>query len=557
MLSRLIPAAGWLSTYRKEDIRGDLNAGLTVGVMLIPQGMAYAMIAGLEPVYGLYAALVPLFIYALFGTSRQLAVGPVAMVSLLVAAGITEFADQGTDAYIGLALSLAFLSGSIQLLLGLCRFGFATRLLSHPVLGGFTSAAALIIGLNQLKYLLGIPIPRSNNVFSILATAADQLGDIHLLTLGFGVIGIVLLVGLRRWRPTFPAALLSVVLGTLVVYVFGLDGQGVQIVGIVPRGLPKVGLPSLSLSEWTDLLPAALAISLVGFMESVAVAKAFASKHRYRVDANKELVALGLSNVIGAFFQAYPTTGGFSRTAVNDQAGARTPLATIISGVVVGLTLLFLTPLFYYLPKALLASVVMVAVSGLIDWKEARFLLKTSAPDLILFVLTFGATLLLGIEEGILVGVAASILTVLQQASTPHTARLGRLPGTTAYRNRIRFPDADLPSGIEVLRIDASLFFANVDHLRDQLEMIVRETPELRGIVLDAYPINRLDATAVHSLVSIVEELTAKQIAIYFAGVKGPVMDMFHRSGLEAAVGSDRFFGDIHSAVEAAQAESS
>ena len=325
MLSRLIPAVSWLRTYRKEDIRGDLNAGLTVGVMLIPQGMAYAMIAGLPPIYGLYAALVPLFIYALFGTSRQLAVGPVAMVSLLVAAGVTELADQGTNVYIGLVIALALLSGSIQFLLGLCRFGFATRLLSHPVLSGFTSAAALIIGLNQLKYLLGVPIPRSNSIFFILAEAAGQLGEIHFLTLGIGIGGIVLLVGLRKWRPMFPASLVAIVAGTLFVYLFGLDSAGIEVVGIVPRGLPKFGLPTLGLSEWRDLLPAALAVSLVGFMESVAVAKKFASKHRYRVDSNRELVALGLSNVIGAFFQAYPTTGGFSRTAVNDQAGARTP----------------------------------------------------------------------------------------------------------------------------------------------------------------------------------------------------------------------------------------
>ncbi|MCB0678848.1 MAG: sodium-independent anion transporter, partial [Saprospiraceae bacterium] len=316
-LKSYFPAFDWITNYRRDDLKGDLSAGLTVGVMLIPQGMAYAMIAGLPPIYGLYASTLPLIVYALLGTSRQLAVGPVAMVSLLTAAGVGALAEGGTEAYLQMAILLALLVGGIQFLLGVFRLGFLVNFLSHPVISGFTSAAALIIGLSQLKHLLGIPLGRSHHIHEILIEAGQRIGELHWPTflIGLGGIGLILLV--KKVSRAIPGPLLAVVFGILAVWLFGLSGEGVKIVGTVPQGLPSFELPAFSWGTTGALMPIALTIALVSFMESIAVAKAIQAKHKnYKVIPNQELIALGLANVGGSFFQAYPTTGGFSRTAV-------------------------------------------------------------------------------------------------------------------------------------------------------------------------------------------------------------------------------------------------
>jgi len=382
-LSRFIPSLHWLPAYNSDQLQGDLSAGLTVGVMLIPQGMAYAMIAGLPPVYGLYASTIPLILYALLGTSRQLAVGPVAMVSLLTAAGVATLAEPGSDTYIALAIALALMVGIIQFLLGAFRLGFLVNFLSHPVVSGFTSAAALIIGFSQLKHLLGISLPKGGHVHEILLAAVRQIDQVHLPTFLLGAGGILVILVARRIDRRIPAPLLAVLLGILAVSILGLDQLGVRIVGEIPVGLPSLSLPALNGSVIQSLLATALAISLVSFMESIAVAKAIQSRHRVdELDPNQELIALGAANIGGAFFQSYPVTGGFSRTAVNDQAGARSGLASIISAGLILLTLLFLTPLFHNLPNAILAAVIMVAVFGLIDYKEVIHLWHTDRSDL-------------------------------------------------------------------------------------------------------------------------------------------------------------------------------
>jgi len=344
-LKQFIPALSWLPNYKKENLKGDISAGLTVGVMLIPQGMAYAMIAGLPPIYGLYASTIPLIIYALLGTSRQLAVGPVAMVSLLTAAGIGTLAEGGTETYILLAVTLAFLVGLIQFLLGLFKLGFLVNFLSHPVISGFTSAAALIIGLSQLKHLLGIDIPRSHHVHEILLNAFERFDEINWLIFAVGIGGILIIKGIKLINKAIPGPLMAVLFGTLAVWGFGLAERGVKIVGEVPSGLPGFSLPTLDMDTLKILIPIALTIALVSFMESIAVAKAIQAKHRdYKVLPNQELIALGMANIGGSFLQSYPTTGGFSRTAINDQSGANTGLASIISAGLIILTLLFLTP---------------------------------------------------------------------------------------------------------------------------------------------------------------------------------------------------------------------
>jgi len=554
-LRQFVPLLDQLADYEQEQLQGDLSAGLTVGVMLIPQGMAYALIAGLPPIYGLYAALVPLVAYALFGTSRQLAVGPVAMVSLLVAASVGPIAGGDTEQYIALTLMISVMVGLFQFILGIARFGFLVNFLSHPVLSGFTSAAALIIGLSQLKHLLGVDIPRSNYIHEILASAYAKMGAIEPTTLALGLGSIALLVVLKRWKKAFPGALVAVVLTTAAVWAFGLHQDGVAIVGDVPRGLPDFFVPSFELDTIQSLIPATLTIALVGFMESIAVAKVYASRHRYEVDANKELIGLGLANLFGAFFRAYPTTGGFSRTAVNDQAGAQTNLAGLFSAVVIALTLLLLTPLFYYMPKAVLAAIVMVAVVGLIDIEEARYLWRVDRKDFGLMMLTAAATLALGIEEGILVGVIVSLIAIIHEISQPHTAVEGRLPGTETYRNLQRNPEAMTRASVVVVRMDASLSFANASTFKDLIMELDVKDPELRAVVINMYPVNRVDSTGAHTLHEIIEDCRRNGVDIYFAGVKGPVRDVLAEAGVIKQAGTDHFFYEVHDAVETASDE--
>ncbi|RMG55818.1 MAG: solute carrier 26 family protein [Bacteroidetes bacterium] len=546
-----IPIFSWLPTYRRDQLRGDMSAGLTVGVMLIPQGMAYAMIAGMPPIYGLYASIVPLILYAIFGTSRQLAVGPVAMVSLLVAAGVGQLAETGSDDFIALAIMLAFMVGLIQLGLGVFRLGFLVNFLSHPVISGFTSAAALIIGLSQLKHLLGVDIPRSNYIHEILIQAAGKLGAVSVPTLLIGLGGIATILLVKRSSKIIPGPLVAVVLGILVVWLGGLQDMGVKIVGEVPSGLPAFQLPAFDLQALGDLFPIALTISLVGFMESIAVAKAVQTRHKdYEVVANQELIGLGAANIGGAFFQAFPTTGGFSRTAVNDQAGAKTGMASIISAVLIAITLLFLTPLFYFLPKATLASVIMVAVFGLIDWKEAVHLWKAKRDDFFMLLATFVATLGLGIEEGILVGVALSIAMVIYRSSYPHIAVLGRVPGTTQYRNIERFPEVEQDKEVLIVRLDAQFYFANIQFLKDRLDRLIREqVPPPKALILDAAAINAIDSSAMHALEDWIKEYGSQKIDVLLSGVKGPVRDTLKRSGLMDRLGKERFFLRVHDAM--------
>ncbi|MBX2876173.1 MAG: solute carrier family 26 protein [Saprospiraceae bacterium] len=548
-----MPILEWLPSYDKRQLPGDLSAGLTVGVMLIPQGMAYAMIAGLPPIYGLYASTLPLIIYALLGTSRQLAVGPVAMVSLLTAAGVGSLAVGGTETYIALAITLALFVGLIQFLLGAFRLGFLVNFLSHPVISGFTSAAALIIGLSQLKHLLGVEIARSHYVHEIVVEAMGKIGEINWSTLAIGLGGVLLIIGAKRLHKAIPGPLLAVVFGILLVWGMGLQALGVKIVGEVPGGLPSFGIPQIQIATAQDLLPIALAIALVSFMESIAVAKAIQAKHKdYKVIANQELIALGAANIGGAFLQSYPVTGGFSRTAVNDQAGAKTGLASIFSAALIVLTLLFLTPLFYYLPKAILASVIMVAVFGLIDVKEAKHLWKADRSDFWMLIITFLATLGLGIEQGIGIGVILSLAIIIFRTSRPHIAELGQVPGTPYYRNVERFDTVLQRDDLLIIRLDAQLYFANIDFFKDRVhELLQARLPKvLRTIILNAESINAIDSTAMHALSDLVEDWRKDGLAVYLTGVKGPVRDAMVKGGVTEKIGKENFFISVQEAVD-------
>ena len=532
-------------------LQGDLSAGLTVGVMLVPQGMAYSMLAGLPPIYGLYAATIPLLFYAIFGTSRQLAVGPVAMVALLVLAGVGQLATPGSEEFIRLALLLSIMVGVFQLLLGLLRMGFLVNFLSHPVVSGFTSAAALIIGFSQLKNLTGVNIPSSNYVHEILFSFINRLAEANLFTLSLGIGSILLILTLKRINKFIPGPLIVVLLGILMVYGFSWHQMGVAIVGEVPAGLPSFGMSSFGWGDVRALIPVMLTISLVGFMESIAVAKALHARHKnYKLIPNQELIALGIANIGGGLFQSFPVVGGFSRSAVNDQAGAKSGMASIISAVLIIITLLFFTSLFYFLPKAVLAAIIMVAVFGLIDWKEAVHLWHVDKRDFAMLAATFVATLALGIEEGILFGVILSLIMVVFRAAYPHMARLGEVGESGIYRNLDRFPQAKVPEGALIVRLDAQLFFANSNFFKEKIESWIADCKyEVHALIVDASAINQIDSTALHALHDLRDDLTKQKIKIYFSGVKGPVRDKFQRSGLFDFIGRDHFFADLKQAV--------
>lgn len=552
-LSRWIPALEWMPNYSTSFLKGDMIAGLTVGIMLIPQGMAYAMIAGMPPIYGLYASTIPLIIYALLGTSRQLAVGPVAMVSLLTASGVAALAETGSEAYIIWAIALAFLVGLMQAALGLFRLGFLVTFLSHPVISGFTSAAALIIGISQFKHILGVSIPRAEHIYETVFNLVEKIPQTNIYTLGIGVLSVVLMVVLRRINKSFPGALVVVLLGVLAVYAFGLDNSGVKIIGDIPAGFPSVTLEGVSWDKWLTLLPLAATISLVSFMESISVAKAIQAKHRnYHVDANKELIALGAANIGGSLFQGFPVTGGFSRTAVNDQAGAKTGMASLISAVLIILTLLFLTPLFYYLPNAVLGAIIVVAVAGLFDYKEAIHLWKVDKQDFIMLAVTFVSTLLLGIELGIALGVGLSLAAVIYQTTRPHMAELGRIPGRSFYKNIDRFPELEVRDDVLIVRFDARLYFANSPYFKEKMEdLIDSKGDKLRLVVLDADSINGMDSTGVLAVEELVRYCRNKNVSFAFVGAKGPVRDILFKSGLLDIIGQDQCYMLIEDAVNA------
>jgi len=551
-MKKFFPIVDWLSSYQKNDLRGDLFAGLTVGIMLIPQGMAYAMIAGLPPVDGLYASIVPQIIYAILGTSRQISVAPVAMDSLLVAAGVSVLATEGTEAYIGFAILLAFFMGVFQFLLGVLKLGFITNLLAKPVISGFTSAAALIIGLNQLKHLLGVEIQRSNAVFEIVINAINQIGNIHWLTFLIGIVGILAIKGIKKIYPKIPGALIAVALGTIIVYLFQLNESNVKIVGSIPEGLPSVMLPDLSLGQFAKLTPLALTISIVAFMEAFSVAKALEAKKRnYKVIPNQELIALGAANFFGSFFQSFPVTGGFSRSAVNFQAGANTPLASVFSAILVAITLIFLTPLFYFLPNAILASIIIVAITGLFDFAYAKKLWKEDKLEFALLAITFFVTLHFSMVPGIVSGVIFSILILLYKAAYPHIAKLGKVSGTHEFRNIERFENLEVWQGILILRLDAPLSFINIQYFSEYIQSEIKKSKgEINKIILDASPISNLDATATQGLHDLLDLLNEMNVAFLICDVIGPVRDTLFRTHLIDKIKRENVFLNLEIAID-------
>ena len=532
------------------DLRDDLRAGLTVGIMLVPQGMAYAVIAGLPPIYGLYAGLVPLLIYPLLATSRHLATGPVAIDMLIVAAGVGLLANPGSDRYVQLVLLLTAMVGVIQVVMGLGRIGALVSLLARPVITGFAAAAGIIIALSQLANLTGMPLERTPYVLALVADAAGRLDQIHLPTFLVGGASVAVLLTLKRLPVRIPGPLVVVVLATLGAWLLGLENAGVRTTGEVPSGLPAFSLPRGTWVDLRDLLPTAVTLALVQFMSVSSLTKLFARRHRTSVNPNKELLAIGAANFAGSFFRALPVSGSFSRTSVNVDAGARTALANGAAAVVVAFTLLFFTPLFYHLPLAALGAIVVVSVLGLVDMTELRYLFRTKRADGLLALFTLSATLLVGIREGILLGVAGSAAAVLFRLSRPHVAELGHLPGTRYFRDLDRAPEALPMESVLLVRVDAAFSFFNADFIkRFILQKSDEGDREIRAVVVDGMSINDLDTTAVEAVAQIVEELDARGIELHLTGLVGPVRDTIRHSGLYRKMGRRRFHATPHEAI--------
>ena len=544
-MKTFIPILNWLPDYKSDYLKDDFIAGITVAVLLIPQGMAYALIAGLPPIYGLYAALTPQIIYAFLGTSRQLAVGPVAMDSLLVAAGLGALSIVDSNQYIQMAILLALTIGAIQFLLGLLKMGFIVNFLSKPVISGFTSAAAIIICINQLKHILGISISQSNKIHIFTSALMQSETPINLHSLIIGIVSIILLILIKSWSSKIPSALVIVVIGICWVTFTHQIQPSVAIVGNIPDGLPNFSFPPLKWEIIKELIPISLTIALVAFMEAISIAKSIQEKHKtYEINPNQELLALGASNMIGSFFQSYPTTGGFSRTAVNNEAGAKTGVAALISALIVAIILTFFTDWFYYLPKSVLGAIIIVAVVKLIDYKYAIRLYKIRKDEFLVLLFTFIATLFVGITEGILFGIIFSFLLLVYRTSKPHYAFLGRIGSTNYFKNIKRFPDeVVLRDDLIILRFDAQLFFGNVHFFKKLVFDSLNKNPrKVKGFIINARSMNYIDSTAIEQLIDIIEKIQEKGIRVMLVGATGPTRDSVIKSKLINVVKKGNLF---------------
>ncbi len=544
-MKTFIPILNWLPDYKSEYLKDDFIAGVTVAVLLIPQGMAYALIAGLPPIYGLYAALTPQIIYAFLGTSRQLAVGPVAMDSLLVAAGLGALSIVDSNQYIQMAILLALIIGAIQFLLGLLKMGFIVNFLSKPVISGFTSAAAIIICINQLKHILGISISQSNKIHIFTSALMQSETPINLHSLIIGIVSIILLILIKGWSSKIPSALVVVVIGICWVTFTHQIQPSVAIVGNIPDGLPNFSFPPLKWEIIKELIPISLTIALVAFMEAISISKSIQEKHKtYEINPNQELLALGASNMIGSFFQSYPTTGGFSRTAVNNEAGAKTGVAALISALIVAIILTFFTDWFYYLPKSVLGAIIIVAVIKLINYKYAIRLYKIRKDEFLVLLFTFIATLFIGITEGILFGIIFSFLLLIYRTSKPHYAFLGRIGSTNYFKNIKRFPDeVVLRDDLIILRFDAQLFFGNIHFFKKLVFDSLNKNPKkVKGFIINARSMNYIDSTAIEQLIDIIEKIQEKGIRVMLVGATGPTRDSVIKSKLINVVKKGNLF---------------
>ena len=562
-LRRYLPILEWGHDYNRDTFSNDLVAAVIVMIMLIPQSLAYALLAGLPPEMGLYASILPLMAYAMFGTSRALAVGPVAVVSLMTAAVVGNMALQGTAEYAAAAIVLAFMSGLILLVMGLFRLGFLANFLSHPVISGFMTAAILLIGTSQVKHLFGIKA-NGHELITLVSSLAANIGKTSLVTLAIGLSAVGFLYWARKeMKPALQAAgvgpklagilaktgpVIVVAVTTFVTWVFGLADHGVAVVGKLPHGLPPLTIPSFNPELWGSLLISALLISIIGFVESVSIAQTLAARKHQRIIPDQELVGLGAANIAAAISGGYPVTGGISRSVVNYDSGAQTPAAGAMTAVGILFAAMFLTPLLYALPKATLAAIILVAVLSLLDFSMLRKTWAYSKPDFVAVVATILVTLGFGVKIGVTAGVLLSIALHLYKTSRPHMAEVGRVPGTEHFRNVLRHSVETTPA-ILTIRIDESLYFANARFLEDHILDRVVGDKCIRHVVLMCSAVNEIDTSALESIEAIMHRLKSIGIKLHLSEVKGPVMDRLMRTDFLDRLTGQVFLSQFH-AVE-------
>jgi SulP family sulfate permease len=543
-LRRYLPVLDWGRDYNRDALQNDLIAAVIVTIMLIPQSLAYALLAGLPPEAGLYASIFPIILYAIFGTSRALAVGPVAVVSLMTAAAVGQVAEQGTAGYAVAALTLAVLSGGILLAMGLFRLGFVANFLSHPVIAGFITASGILIAASQLRHILGVEA-HGHTLVEIVSSLWAHLPETNVITLAIGVAATAFLFWVRKGLKPFLIALGvkprpadiaqkagpvgAVVVTTLLVWAFGLADRGVSIVGDVPQALPPLTMPDVSLDLVSALFIPALLISIIGFVESISVAQTLAAKKRQRIDPDQELIGLGAANIGAGFTGGYPVTGGFARSVVNFDAGAETPAAGAYTAVGLAIAALALTPLIFFLPKATLAATIIVAVLSLVDFSILKRTWTYARADFVAVAATILLTLGFGVEAGVSAGVILSIALHLYKTSKPHVAEVGLVPGTQHFRNILRHKVETHPE-VVTLRIDESLYFANARFLEDLVQDRVTEDSPVKHVVLMCSAVNEIDMSALESLEAVNERLKSMGVKLHMSEVKGPVTDRLKRS---------------------------
>lgn len=554
----IFPLLGWLQDYRKDTLVSDFMAGIIVAIMLIPQAMAYALLAGLPAEYGLYASILPLFLYSLLGSSRSLAVGPVAIASLMVSTAVSQVATQGSENYLNAAVNLSLLVGVILLVLRSLRLGSVVNFISHSVLSGFTSAAAIVIAASQFKNILGLELPRTTTLDESLNHLLQNFTSLNLAACVLAIITFFLLwycktklccqlerLQLSDWlvQPICKAGpMFAVLVGSVLVWLLNLDSEvGVNTVGMIPQGLPAIQGIHLDLELWKQLFTPALLIALIGFIESVSVGTALASKNQERIDPNKELIALGVANLGSAFSGTYPVAGGFGRSMVNHSAGARTTVASLISALLVAITVAFFTPLFYYLPKAVLGAIIIMAVLPLIDLKAFQTSWRFNKADALTLAATFFCVLFIGVEMGILCGIGISIALLLYRSSQPHIAIVGRVGDSEHFRNITRH-DVTTEKSTLALRVDESLYFANTRFVEEFILQQCVDNLEIRHVILICTAVNFIDASALETLEQLVHNLREKGVTLHLAEVKGPVMDQLSSTQFVEQMGSGQIF---------------
>lgn len=566
MIKKVFPFLKWIHELKDPAIlRADLIAGLTVALVLIPQSMAYATLAGLPEVYGLYISFVPVFVAALWGSSRQLGTGPVAVVSTMTATTLTPVVilmmpagytpEQYMAMYIPTAMFLTLLVGVFQFSLGAFRLGAIVNFLSHPVIVGFTNAAALFIGLTQISKVFGVDMPgdASDHFLTVRIWGVIQnLGDTHLATLVMGIVAFAIMIALKKYLPKYPGVLIAVVVTTLASYILEYEKMGGKVVGAIPEGLPGFAMPAFSYEAFSGLFIGAIIIAMVGFMEAISIAKAMAAKTKDRIDPNQELMGQGLGNICGSFFQSYPSSGSFSRSAVNLNAGAKTGFSSVVTAMIVVITLLFLTPLLYHLPKATLAAVVIMAVFGLINFISVKQIWLTNKHDGIAAIVTFAATIVSApkLDHGIMIGAMLAIVLYLYRTMRPRVAILGRYPDGT-LRDIKKNKDLPTDKNIIVIRFDGSLYFANVSYFEDTLLKAVSQYPSARYILVIGDGINQIDASGEEVLHHLVERFHDNDITMVFSGLKLQILEVLRATHLIEIIGEENVFPEEDMALEA------